>query len=252
MAIPTIAWDESAPLGFREKKKGAERIRELKTQIREIYQNDHCTGSSGDGSYWGSHIKLTFHEQDSDQIADPNTGVLYAKEIDSKAELFWYDEQDHVIQLTSKGSFSGGMVNEVRIYSGLISNIPYGWSICDGEGSKPNLINRFVRGIHSQLSQPNVYSGGNATLSLTTANMPSHTHTVYNDYDEHTHQSKIALDSGPGDVCFFGVLDPITDTYDNFDTENTHTHTTSTFGSGMPFSNLPSYVTEIFIIKVQE
>jgi len=258
MAIPTIAWDESAPLGLSEKKQGASRIRELKTQIRELFEVDHHLETTNTPAYtgWstftGWHKKVTFYEQDSDQIASENTGVMYAKEVDSKAELFWYDEQDNVIQLTSKGNFVAGMKYEVRVYSGLSANIPTGWVVCDGNGSTPNLLDKFVRGINSRLTEPKTNSSpvSNNTRTLVTANLPSHTHTV-NAESSHRHNliftygagSSTYLDSCDFDISKIGYFTGL------IPSAGEHTHTINNTGDGRGYDNRPSFWEGIFIMK---
>ena len=253
MAIPTVSWNESYPSGNENKSFGAERIREFKTQLREILNVDHCMALSGSGDNWGYHAKVTFYEQTADYTPSVNSGVLYAKEVSSQSELFWNSENTLLtpMQLTSGGDFVAGMKNEVRIYSGLVANIPAGWEICDGTGTKPNMNNKFLRGIHSVLSEPNVYSGGNDSVTLTAENMVSHTHTV-SSHDSHLHSVLIALDSGLEQVSLAGkhtFSSPSMHFNQQSEIENTHTHTTESTGSGQAISNLPSYVTEIFIIK---
>ena len=255
MAIPTIQWDESNPSGQGQKAKGGERIREFKTQLREILGVDHYMTSSGNGDQWGFHDKVTLYEQSSDPLPSVNTGVLYTKEVNSKAELFWNSENDFLsaMQLTSEGDFIAGMKNEVRIFSGALADIPAGWSICDGTGTKPNLIDRFVRGVNSAVTNPGT-SGGNSTITMTEANMPTHTHTVGNEsLPGHQHQilvGRSATGSNPARAYFKGAYEPHTAVVVNwYAEESTHTHTTSSAGSGSSWTNLPAYMDMIYIIK---
>jgi hypothetical protein len=45
------------------------------------------------------------------------------------------------------------------MWSGLISNIPAGWLLCDGTKSTPNLTDKFIYGVSSALENPGVTGG---------------------------------------------------------------------------------------------
>lgn len=69
----------------------------------------------------------------------------------------------------------------IAMWSGSAASIPSGWVICDGNNSTPNLTGRFV--IHADADSGGTYdvgdTGGSTTSgahTLTTAEMPSHTH----------------------------------------------------------------------------
>lgn len=63
----------------------------------------------------------------------------------------------------------------ITIWSGLIANIPSGWVICDGNSGTPNLLTRFVQGVATAATNPGA-TGGAATVTLATADIPAHTH----------------------------------------------------------------------------
>ncbi len=64
----------------------------------------------------------------------------------------------------------------IVMWSGVANNIPSGWVLCNGDNGTPDLRDRFVVGAG------NTYSvgakGGEATHTLTVAEMPLHTHGV--------------------------------------------------------------------------
>ena len=62
----------------------------------------------------------------------------------------------------------------IVLWSGSTSSIPSGWVICDGTNSTPDLRDRFVVGAGSSYSVGN--TGGASSVTLTTAQMPSHSH----------------------------------------------------------------------------
>ena len=72
---------------------------------------------------------------------------------------------------------AGGII----MWSGAQANIPSGWVLCDGNNSTPDLRNRFIVGAGSTYSVGD--TGGATTVTLTEAQMPSHSHTV----DSHQH-----------------------------------------------------------------
>ena len=65
---------------------------------------------------------------------------------------------------------SGGIV----LWSGVVSNIPSGWVLCDGQNSTPDLRGKFIIGAGGSYN-PSA-TGGAETVTLTTAQLPSHSH----------------------------------------------------------------------------
>jgi len=117
MSVPTVSWDETSPAGSQAISLGDNRIRELKTQIREVVDVDHKFDSSGQDADMGKHNQISFLEQ-----ADIGTGaegkpILGAQTVGGKAELVFTDEDDNDIQITSAGY--------ILISSGLLPNDTY-------------------------------------------------------------------------------------------------------------------------------
>ena len=77
--------------------------------------------------------------------------------------------------------FGSVPVGGIIMWSGSMDEIPSGWAICDGETHEgqatPDLRNRFVVGAGSSYRVGD--KGGADTVTLTTTQMPSHSHTVY-------------------------------------------------------------------------
>jgi len=75
--------------------------------------------------------------------------------------------------LTGVSSFVSGMI---LLWSGAINNIPSGWVLCNGSNSAPNLQDRFVVGAGSAYSVGD--TGGASSVTLSSSQIPSHTHTM--------------------------------------------------------------------------
>ena len=84
----------------------------------------------------------------------------------------------------------------IVMWSGSIATIPSGWALCNGAGGTPDLRDRFVVGAGSSYAVGN--TGGANTVTLTTSNIPSHTHsisgsgTTSGQSNDHTHSGTTA------------------------------------------------------------
>ena len=69
---------------------------------------------------------------------------------------------------------SGGIV----MWSGSTSSVPSGWYLCDGTNGTPNLVDRFIVGSKTDSGGTHDIgdTGGANSLTLSTSNIPSHTH----------------------------------------------------------------------------
>lgn len=64
----------------------------------------------------------------------------------------------------------------ILLWSGSIASIPSGWLLCNGTSGTPDLRDRFVVGAGSTYAVG--ATGGATTVTLSTTNLPSHTHTI--------------------------------------------------------------------------
>lgn len=69
----------------------------------------------------------------------------------------------------------------ICMWSGSIATIPTGWFLCNGANGTPDLRDRFIVGAGSTYAVN--ATGGEATHTLTTPEMPAHTHTENGHYD---------------------------------------------------------------------
>jgi microcystin-dependent protein len=81
---------------------------------------------------------------------------------------------------TANVAFTGAEVGSVPaggiiMWSGSIANIPTGWRLCDGTNGTPDLRNRFIVGAGSTYAVN--ATGGADSVTLSTAQIPGHTHT---------------------------------------------------------------------------
>jgi len=134
----------------------------------------------------------------------------------------------------------------IAMWSGSIGSIPSGWYLCDGSNGTPNLTDRFIIGAGSSYSVNG--TGGSASTTLVTNNLPAHTHTATVTDPGHFHTydrtNGTSGQSGGGASVISG-----------YTTTNTSTATTgisvtnSSTGSGTSFSILPPYYALAFIQK---
>ena len=88
-------------------------------------------------------------------------------------------------------------VGAIMMWAGTIENIPAGYSLCDGTNGTPNLSGRFVVGYNPADGDYDEIgsTGGLATVTLTEAQMPRHSHagnTGLAGGHSHTYQKSVA------------------------------------------------------------
>jgi hypothetical protein len=107
MAVPTTSWAETTPAGTDSISAGDDRIREMKTQVREVIDVDHDFPSSGNATATGQHKQMTL--QEASDIGSGATGVpiLGAQTINDIPELVYTTEGDVDIQLTEDEKVGG-------------------------------------------------------------------------------------------------------------------------------------------------
>ena len=142
----------------------------------------------------------------------------------------------------------------ILLWSGSIASIPSGWNLCDGTNGTPDLRNRFV------VAAGDTYAvgatGGADSVTLTTDQMPAHTHSGSTDSaGAHNHtvtfldspQTNTVNKQGP-DLHNIGDLG--TGTYTTT-TAGAHTHsfTTASTGGGASHENRPPYYALAYIMK---
>jgi microcystin-dependent protein len=140
---------------------------------------------------------------------------------------------------------TGGII----LWSGATSAIPTGYVICDGTNSTPDLRDRFVVGAGPTYAVD--ATGGAATVTLTEANLPAHTHVATSTVTDPGHAHQYTVSTGSGGIGE-SARDAEIDT--NGLTESSTTSITvatsnATTGSGTAHENLPPYYALAYIMK---
>jgi microcystin-dependent protein len=88
-------------------------------------------------------------------------------------------------------------VGVIVMWSGAVNAVPGGWALCNGSNGTPDLRDRFVVGAGSTYAVGAI--GGANTVTLTSGQMPSHTHTLSGTTGDqsasHTHAFSTTTDS---------------------------------------------------------
>lgn len=120
----------------------------------------------------------------------------------------------------------GGII----IWSGMESNIPEGWHLCDGTNGTPDLRDRFVLGAGNKYSVDE--TGGSEEVTLTVEQMPRHDHRII---------------SAVGNEKTGARRFPIEYKTDDIPTTTVGTNVT---GSSQPHPNMPPYYALCYIMKL--
>jgi hypothetical protein len=123
----------------------------------------------------------------------------------------------------------------IVMWQGNENNVPGGWTICDGNNGTPDLRGKFVLGLNSKVSPPNGLTqntsgqtGGAETHTLTSEQMPSHTHKILQEVNNSC--------SCGGGGCACGGLQYKADS--------------QATGEGKPHNNMPPYFVLAYIMKL--
>ncbi len=141
----------------------------------------------------------------------------------------------------------------ITLWSGATNAVPSGWALCNGANGTPDLRNRFVIGAGSTYAvgakagattHTHTVSGSTNNHTLTTAQMPSHNHSmdaqIPSSPDQH----------GTGNYIVNTVQTAPTTLYtNNAGSNHGHAHTISSATAGSA-SNLPPYYALCYIMKL--
>lgn len=173
-------------------------------------------------------------------------------------------------------AFTVSMKGVIVMWSGSADNIPEGWALCDGTNGTPDLRDRFIVGAGGEYTVGD--TGGAKEVTLTTEQMPKHSHTgSTNSAGAHTHTgtTNTAGEHSHGYTRYSGItrvsqITLVANAWIGTTTANTssagahshtlninsagaHTHTVTTneTGGGKPHENRPPYYALCFIMRVE-
>lgn len=158
----------------------------------------------------------------------------------------------------------------IVMWSGAITAIPSGWYLCNGSNNTPDLRDRFVVGAGSSYAVG--ATGGANTVTLTTDQIPSHTHSITAATDvagSHTHavsdpgHNHSYTVSGSNSAQFGysggygygsnGAATSVSGTGISIQANGSHAHnvtaTAASTGGGQAHENRPPYYALAYIMK---
>ncbi|MEK0179699.1 MAG: hypothetical protein EAZ98_12865 [Oscillatoriales cyanobacterium] len=133
----------------------------------------------------------------------------------------------------------------IVMWSGPVEQIPTGWALCNGQNGTPDLRDRFIVGAGNSYAVAS--TGGAATVTLTIAQMPAHSHGV-ND-PGHSHSKGASWPGSGPEQDQSGSPENRTDFNINTGFSGTGISLQNT-GSGQPHENRPPYYALAFIMKL--
>lgn len=194
MSVPVESWDETSPAGNTDLNLGDNRIRQLKTQIRQVIDVDHKFNSSGSDDDNGCHDQVTLLEKADIGSGAVGKTILGSQTVSGKGELVYTDEDDNDIVLTKDGRLraaSLGALDETpsdTLFPAtvLAAIYPIGIVITLGVATNPATLfgfgtwtaiaGRVIVGIDATQTEFDALNetGGAKTHTLTESEIPTH------------------------------------------------------------------------------
>ena len=137
-------------------------------------------------------------------------------------------------------------VGFIQDYYGDVTQLPVGWSLCDGTNGTPDLRGMFIIGYDPRDDEYNEIgkTGGAKEVTLKLHQMPSHRHSGTTSIDgEHTHEYSVFHDHG---TQYFGggssaQLYDFSSTTTSINGGHSHSFDTSIVGGGQAHENRPPF-----------
>ncbi|MBI5215115.1 MAG: hypothetical protein HY960_05130 [Ignavibacteriae bacterium] len=168
---------------------------------------------------------------------------------------------DNTTLSTADPNKLGIPIGGIIMWSGTSASVPSNWAICDGTNGTPDLQNRFVVGVGSSYAVGN--TGGSASVTLTTAQLPAHNHTGNTSTNgNHTHGSNSTDRLGFAARVFNSTVTSLDNTGDEISQyittrlqiseagDHSHSFTTNFTGSDQAHENRPPYYALYYIMKI--
>ena len=139
----------------------------------------------------------------------------------------------------------------ISLWYGSIGSVPSGWYLCDGTNGTPDLRDKFVVAAGSTYSVG--ATGGTATNTLTTNELPAHSHTATftgSALAGHSHTIGGAFGGGGG-IGGGDLNNSLGSTSTSSVSAGTPSGTVAvaSTGSGASFSNIPPYYALAYVMK---
>lgn len=155
-----------------------------------------------------------------------------------------------LIQGADSGSIPSGII---CMWSGASNAIPNGWALCNGSNDTPDLRNRFIVGAGSSYDVGD--TGGSNSVTLSTSQIPSHTHSIgSHSHDIYLTNPSYGSSSGRYIGLSGGSTNPIASSSVDHNAARGQTETatgnTGSTGSGSSHENRPPYYALCFIMKL--
>ena len=136
----------------------------------------------------------------------------------------------------------------ISLWYGSLGSIPVGWYLCDGTNGTPDLRDRFV--IAAGSSYAVGATGGTATNTLTTNELPAHTHTATVTDPGHSHTFSPAIAAQNTNATSGSIYYGGTGTVSSTNSATTCISVAnSTTGSGAAFTNIPPDYALAYVMK---
>ncbi|MCK5772571.1 MAG: right-handed parallel beta-helix repeat-containing protein, partial [Thermoplasmata archaeon] len=207
-------------------------------------RSSSSTNGRGVGSSSGTRVRTS---SDGSHTHTVNSTGSSSAETSSSSNLPPYIELIYLQKTDASETIPEGMI---LFWSGLVSTIPDGWGLCDGNSSNPDLRSTFYRG--ASLDEDAGSTGGTTSHRHTYTETITHTHTL-NSAGRHDHDYQFrrirSTFSGSAVRGTSTGATTITTT-----SEGSHSHELSVEGTSVCYTedenNLPPYYKLAPMIKV--
>ena len=142
---------------------------------RDVLSNSNLTYNTSTQVITGKISNISNH--DTDDLSEGSSNLYHTTArvraaVSATGDLS-YNSSNGQFSVSVPSAFISGMI---ILWYGNTGNIPSGFVLCDGNNGTPNLTDRFVVGAGAAYS-PGA-TGGSSTVTLTTAQIPSHFHSI--------------------------------------------------------------------------
>jgi len=107
------------PAGNDSPREADDRMREAKAATQERLNVDHYWTASAsntyDGADTGEHRFVTIHEPNTIAAVDESKGVIHTKDVSGIAELFYINENEQDVQITTAGYLNAAASNAMLL-----------------------------------------------------------------------------------------------------------------------------------------